>query len=594
MVTGIRLIDDVVAEWSWGDYTPLSLARASLWWLPFLILLFFPALRVRSRRWAERHVAASQSLSLVWAILLSLAIFSPLMQIEWGLTDDYELVELFDDQGHFPAAKFSTELRTYPELGGALKTQGNAPRFRPVYYFWKFSELFGWGDQPHGFGFDRLLCLILFLWGMHRAFQNFTDPLTAALLTSSLLVFRCHYDIWPRLGPSEAQAAIGLAFFAAGFSRLWTRPNSSFRASLWKSLFPWLVMDFGLLWAVGSKENFVVLILPWGFLILRELYQRRTPRVALVANSVTLLLCGGFLAILKYKINLTRNQNIYGTEVHSQALASLLPAALKSYFFSGQGIALLIFLAIVLLVLCNASLPVKNFRRTLGDILLIAACFAGLYVSQFLFYAGDLDWRIGGNARYEFPAVFCWFLPAGLIAYRATSTSVLHGVTPWTRRQLWCLVTILAFLPGILGGPHHLATFVRTQIDDTRALKNFLDQAAALCHADPQRSLIIEATTPLSFEQAVLSMPKALRHAKIKNPLYLRFPQLSANAQAKLQPLFRNLLPEMQRISSQGGRGFLPWPANSANPLHNPLVITMDQEKPLTPGQHLGRIPYRW
>ncbi|MFO1019188.1 MAG: hypothetical protein U0903_00590 [Planctomycetales bacterium] len=344
MVTGIRPLDAVVAEWAWGDYTPLSLLRAGCWWLLFLVAIACPGWRIRGRRWAERHPGWSLSLSFLWALGLGFLLFWPLASIEWGLTDDFEWSSLAEPDGSFPTSKMLERARTHWELGGALNTRGNLARFRPVYYVSKLLELRFWGDHPHGFGFDRILCLVIFLWGFQRTVQTFTDPLFGALVTTSLLVFPCGYDIWPRLGPSEAQAAVGFALFGMGFSQLWRHPRLATQPATWKTTLPWLVMAVGGIGAFGSKENFVILIVPAGLLAMRELWKKRPLGWAGYGSLVTMFLFWGIMAaILKFKLSLKQYQTIYGSSVRAEKLSVMVLHGCRNFFVSGWGVTLLAF-----------------------------------------------------------------------------------------------------------------------------------------------------------------------------------------------------------------------------------------------------------
>ncbi|MFO1019187.1 MAG: hypothetical protein U0903_00585 [Planctomycetales bacterium] len=211
------------------------------------------------------------------------------------------------------------------------------------------------------------------------------------------------------------------------------------------------------------------------------------------------------------------------------------------------------------------------------------------YLSQYVFYSGNL------YERYGFPAEYTWFLVIAGLTYRFTKRPFL---SPWSsprgRAVARRFAYTIAFLPAILCGPHHVAVDAKTRIEDTQTLKRFVDRVAEICKKDPTRPVVIEAVNPYSCEQALQGFPKALRHAQVTNPFYHRFTAPDEAATKKILPYFQACIPVMVDVSKNGGYGFLAWPKDEKQVLGKAVIITMDADQPQTAGEFAGRVPWKW
>lgn len=597
MQTGIWLID----FWTWqviySDRTWPSLARAAVWYLLFFAALCLPVLRITGRRFALHHPRALALGSLILAIAISSLWLWPLTRIEWGLTDDHEWLDYLDADNHFTTPSLLSGIRNHAELAGCFKPEKNIARFRPAYYLTKYLELWFWNGNSHGFGLDRLIYFTFFLWATQRTLQNFTDPLFAWLVTLSLPLFSSGVDIWTRLGPSEAQAAVGLALFGIGFSQLWISPRKFQSLPLWKASLPWFWIALGASFSLLSKENFIVIMIPWGLLLLRELWtRRRIPWPGRLANIGLFAAAFGLVAVLKWKLNLMRNRTIYGTSVQTTTLATLLFQGLTTFLTSWQGLVSLVATAVMILLILIAAARSKisspTSRRMLFDILLTWTLAAAFYLSQYVFYAGEIDAQ-STNARYRFPAEFSWYLALAFLAYRLTGNHYLRECTTSRGRlRWWRLAFLAAFIPGIVLGPHSFAALTFERIEKTRLTHDYFQRLATLCRENPDRPLIVETTHPSFYEQALLGIPSQLRYAHITNPRFLVFDGQGQNANLHLYDKFKGLGVKLQETSHDGGFGFRPLKELSESG-PQPLIISVDATQTKTSGQSFGTVPWR-
>ncbi|MFO1019471.1 MAG: hypothetical protein U0903_02045 [Planctomycetales bacterium] len=592
MQVGVWWIDEVISRWSDGDWTLLSLTRATVWWLLFLPVLVCPPVRIAAARFARRNPRLSAAVSFLLAAAVTLLWFWPLTTIAWGLTDDYEWLNLLDSQGRFSSEALWKRIGEHPEVGGCWNRDWNLARFRPLYYLIRFGELWFWGGNSQGLGLNRMLCVFLFLWGTQRALRNFTDPLYAWLMTLSLMVFPCWSDIWPRLGPSEAYAAASLACFMWGFSLLWKPPVAHLDHRKFSASFPWILMTFGAIASFFFKENFAVLIIPSIAVYLRQLWFRRPiPWAGHVGLILTLAALAFLATVLKFKLGLVRHETIYGQSTQLEKLFQAGGTGCLAYCRTLSGVWAVAFNLLVLLAIgwgtVQKKLGGKAVKRLILTLLAVWLIGLSFYLSQYIFYSGDL------NGRYGFPAEFAGYLMMAALAWSFTRSSLLREFANSRQRIWWRRAAVcVAFFPAFIFGPHHLPVDARKSIDKGIEVRHFVEMIAARCRQDQATPLILEAVQPYCCEQVLQGVPIALRQLGVKNPFYLRFDTPDARTASQFPPYFQKCIPVMQDVSQKGGYGFLAWPRKETLPFQKALIVTMDADQPHAPGEFLGRIPH--
>ncbi|MFO1023027.1 MAG: hypothetical protein U0903_20375 [Planctomycetales bacterium] len=587
MNIGRTLRDRILARWTLGDRSLFSLCRSGLVGLLFAAALCFPGLRVTGRRFARHAPAQWLVLSALFLGLFTVAALWPLNKVEWGLIDDHEILIETNRPGGFTFGNFVDKLRQHRELGGWGTKEDNIARYRPGYYFFRFLETWLWQSNAHAWGRARIVIAALSLWLFCLALARFSDPLFALACSLSVTAFPCWPDVWRYLGRGEVYSALGTAVAIYGFAILWGGCAQPPMLSRSVRSFGWLAMLCGFLIAFGAKENFLFLMLPILAVYVRDLWKKTAVPIL---GHLTVISALAFIAvivvILKLKLAQMGNLDVYGRSTESGHRLTFVLPALKAFFLSGQGLALLGMSGCALLVAFFRRKKPRDFRNVVVAVVLTLGLSAGLFVFQYVFYVGGLE------NRYRFPAEFCWFGAMVSLAYWMTATPRLRGLemSRW-KKWLWRGVSLLALAPVLILGPHRLTSETIIRVNQTQRFEEFLSRFAKVCAVDPQRPVVLEVTQIYAYEPAY-AMPIMLKHFGVTNPLYLRYaPGVDLTA-TQSQHLYDSLIKELTAISNEGRFGYRPWPAGKDATPANPLVVNLDADKAVTPGEWHGRAPW--
>ncbi len=231
-----------------------------------------------SRAWrvAWPAIIALGMLGVIWAV------FGIVLDAQWSVVEDFETMGWLGSDGRAslseaPAILSNTEIGAYGVLA----------RFRPTYYFLRVLETVAWGMNPTAWYGARLVLLGL----AATLFWRITSPalgyLGSAILCLYGLTFGYWVDMVGRLGPSETYAVLGLPIylvgvahaFQDGYGRRWDRFVASSGILL------------GSLLCMGSKENFLLLLVPTLYVFVRAVRRREVVLAGSAAASLLFGLC---------------------------------------------------------------------------------------------------------------------------------------------------------------------------------------------------------------------------------------------------------------------------------------------------------------
>lgn len=205
----------------------------------------------------EKKISAQ--VLLFFSITITLVVFYPMITAWFWIIDDHELINYankFKNSENFLSTfkdiLYSTEV-------GYLNT---TTRYRPVFYVFRIIQAYFFKFEP-SFYFAMngvLLCGGLFALGM-AANRFFRWPMTVAVLIATMTP-EFHSDMWARLGPSERDAFAYSMIFLCAFvyhdKSRWSWPIGCITTAL----------------AIGIKENFLLLLIPLGYLAWLQLRQK--------------------------------------------------------------------------------------------------------------------------------------------------------------------------------------------------------------------------------------------------------------------------------------------------------------------------------
>ena len=324
--------------------------------------------------------------ALTFFFVFSFLLIGKNLQSKWWIIDDHEIVAYIGKDFRLSARDWWISLK-----GSEAFHPGVSPRYRPVYYFLRFTEMSLWGKSPFGWYIARFLIFVIFQFVMWLIIRKWIGNLLSAIYVIYLLLPAFWYDLVLRLGPSEIYAVVGICLYAIGFIKLWLLPTGKIS---------WLIYIFGTLLCVGSKENFIFLL----------------PLICLVCLRTTLLKKWSIFGVVSWLFVFittmfifwaffVSSQNI-GSDIYSQTTniySRLLLLSDGLRLFSTNYIVWLfpIQLLVVLLYSVYKHIFTKQLLFKLLHFVLWYVYFIVVWISQYIFYNGI--WPQGN--RYDFPGV---------------------------------------------------------------------------------------------------------------------------------------------------------------------------------------------
>jgi hypothetical protein len=468
--------------------------------------------------------------------MFSYYLFGENLRAELGIIDDHEIMYFVGPDGKMSPAEVP-KLLLETEVG----RPGEFPRYRPAYYLLRIGEAFIWGTNPFLWYLARLLNVAILssiLWFLFQSCIGFTP---GGLLLLYIFTFPTWGDIYTRLGPSEIYASLGTAMFALGFFTFTTRQQGN---DFWQTGFvDWTLVVLGSLVAIGSKENFLLLV-PLGWLLLLLAYKRKQGRVIGTLSIAIIMAYAGFVAWAAYSAVARRGLTI---RAESTALSDRMDIALTGIQTAPSQV--MIFMILILAVLWFLIRENKNLGgivlTTLG---MVVGCYLA-YQSQYVFYNGD--WPVGN--RYDVPGIFS-YKPLFFLATAWFVIKMLRAIRPQRETHVGLKAGLIVGLALIITPANF--TVLREQssanAQRTKAFAIQVNHVAELLKQNPDAALVVESHRPIDFEAAFTAWPRFLRANGVTNPFFLRLRNYSPETVAPGRP---QVLAALLETISREGRG---------------------------------------
>lgn len=336
----------------------------------------------------------------ILVILLSLYMWSPLVNAQWGLVDDHEVAWLIGESNRLnlldiPSVLMKTELNFDSSL----------PRFRPSYYTVRAIEASVFGKNPGLWYLFRVVIFIYFgcvLFGfLFRVESSYISHVFVVYILSASY----WSDIFARAGPAEVYCVLGVTLMTHGLLYI----NSKRIVGLCY----WMIF-VGFLLAVGAKENmiFLVAVPLWLLLFNKMSLLARVLMVAMLfyVALIVFILIGRLSSV---------GADIYSNDVGLQSRFLLIGSLIKNSGF--KWLFLLSVMSSVYYFVLKRVLSTNELLVKRSYVLAVAIVLcAVVYATQFVFYSGK--WPDGAMSRYLFPGII--FLR--LSAFFAISILCLH------------------------------------------------------------------------------------------------------------------------------------------------------------------------
>ena len=490
------------------------------------------------------HRFSRTALIVLLSTFFAYYLFGMNLEANFWVLDDHEIMIYLGEDGKMALSEAPWMLIEETEVGKF----GNFPRFRPSYFSVRLFETWLWGNNPSLWYLSRLIMVTLIITIAWYVLAELIGFLPAVPVIAFVFTWPIWGDIFSRLGPAEAYAAVGLAFFFLGSYLILkeSAPNSDNA----RYYLGWLSVIAGTLLAVGAKENFLLLLLIVLILLSVALHHRRTPKFALLSTLV-IFTCAGFVAYAVLSSIASLGSDIYGRSTGFFQRLSLV----WDIVFTADGILFLITITfLIVMLLWSYRVQDRNALRrpTWIALIIVSVSYLLLYIGQYIFYAGN--WPTG--IRYDFPGLLykpvvfvtlIWYA-MGILQYLGVEASVEKGLRAGLLVGAMLLVGALTY------------TSIREMgLLNVRRTQNYaqkLENVSTILRNDPDSALVIESHFVLDYE-TIISWGRFLQYANsIENPIFLRIHGYSSGSAET--PLYENLAIQLEDASLKGELGMSP------------------------------------
>jgi hypothetical protein len=309
----------------------------------------------------------------IWTtgFLISFLLLWPLYEGKLWIIDDHEitlLASVLEKSGrHGVASSFKTALAETE-----VTHWGESSRYRPVYYFFRVLKSYLFGTNARAWFLWNCFFFFFSIVYLGLSIRYFFPPPFVVLGMLLFAALPCYADIWGRLGPNETDASLWTALFVYGMARY----VKNYPAS-------WEIMCFSAFMAMGSKENFTLLLLPLLIVMTHRIGKRNK-----VGSSIFFLLfpvgmfCTIWASIVFFISGLPRTVDMYGQSM------SLLARARVVFNFFYEGPRACVVMTVFLLLYsfcCLARDRIRDVKNTFIAMLVLSICILG----NFVFYNGE-------------------------------------------------------------------------------------------------------------------------------------------------------------------------------------------------------------
>ena len=502
-----------------GVITNLSKSPFEILFIPVLMIIstvaLFPILDLFSG-WLETiknnkyfQIVAQYQTVIIFSlsILLPVMVYIQVLKIHWGILDDHEIFYYLGSDNKLGFNELFPVLLEKTEVGQI----GMVARFRPTYYFLRILQTVIMGDNVHLWYLSRLVIIAVSVFFIVDFLRKEIGLLNSGLIVAYIFTFSYLADIFANLGPSEAYAFLGLAFFGWAYYKILRMGNNTF--------LPWLVLCVGTVLCVGSKENLLILLIPLIYLMRYiKKWKWHSYLFYLISMIYSLYVVYGVVLALNVK-----KVDVYGRSISLGDRLLLFVDKLMSgngSIVNGveNGVTLIVLFVAAGFVLYQLAKmksvkiypELKTLARCLGILLFIL-------IFQQYFY--NWIWPTGG--RYDFPGML--YVPTAIIVLYLISLKSFNrfNVDLYSQNIFKGVFTFCLFLAILIKGYGPMFTVIQTNVAASSNFAGILNKVVKTSRNNPDSPLIIESYTIGDYE-SIFSYERYLYAKGITNPIYLR------------------------------------------------------------------------
>ncbi|OGL47433.1 MAG: hypothetical protein A2W05_08880 [Candidatus Schekmanbacteria bacterium RBG_16_38_10] len=523
---------------------------------------------------------------IIVSILFALYLWGNNLHANWDIIDDHEIMSFLGTDGNVRLTEIQ-DLLLHTEVG----RPGHSLRYRPSYYFIRIFEAFLWGNSPHLWHLCRLILFAISAGILWWIVDKYVGLVVGMLFVGYVVIFPFWSDIWVRLGPAETYAVFGTAIYSLGYINILRsiKKEAIFNIYLFIN---WNMVLLGAVISMGSKENFLILLIPSLFLFI-FLWRRHLLNMFSLIYSLLIFSYGSFITIAVGMALSKNKKDIYANSVEPLGRLEIAFHGIRKVFTNNYllltifVLLLLIFLIFIYQMRQKKMDATQLFHKAVTSYVVASIIIFLLYISQYVFYAGK--WPI--NRRYDFPGVLSApFFMLVTVIFLLNISMILKRSRLMTNVILISFSLILIMLIAI-NGYSGLRRASQSNVLRTRAFTDRLSVLVKVLNNDPKSALLFESYYAPRDYEPISSVSRYLRVYNIQNPFYLtNITNRSGNTDSELED---NLLKGLNNISVNGGNGDMSWdfrPISELNGTPNKCYSISFSAPPSSDCRHIGQI----
>lgn len=482
------------------------------------------------------------------SILFSYNLWGNNLSAKWGVVDDHEIMSYLGNDGTVKIIEIPKLL-----LNTEVGQPGSSLRYRPSYYIIRIMEAFLWGNSPflwYGFRLILFAASIGILWWIAASYIGL---ITGFLFMLFVCAFPFWSDVWARLGPAEIYAVFGTAIYCLGYINIFSlMKNDVINKTYSYSWINWTIMFLGALISMGSKENFLILLIP-SVILLVFLYRKRLLDKLSFVYSLLIFGYGAFIGLAILSGLLKAKRDIYAQSVDPVSRLALVSNGMKRFFMNSQilltcFIGVIFIIIILLLYVLNQKDrdKIQLVKKAIARYIIASIIILLFYISQYVFYAGH--WPRGN--RYDFPGVLTGPFIMLITVYFLLNISRGFKYPRMVHNIILGLFSLLLIFFIAQNGYGSLRRASQVNSYRTQVFTKKLTYLVDILKKDPESDLLFESYSPEDYEP-LMSVTIFLRTYGVNNPFYMKiYTDMSIYGRSEL---YAQLMKTLQDVSINGG-----------------------------------------
>jgi len=491
------------------------------------------------------------------SILLSFLMFGENLNAQWWIIDDHEIIFYLGEDGELDIKEIPLRLMRDTEVG----TFGMNPRFRPIYYFLRLLESALWGNRPGLFYLFRIAICAFLVFTLWYCTKDILGIFGSFIFAMAVMSFQYWADIFSRLGPSESYAVLGVSLFCLGFTRYWKNEGRK------NALLTWFLIFVGVVIAVGSKENMVLVILFVVWMFVDAAIKKRLTHSQIIFSVLSLLFSIFIVGVILLGIINNQNRNIYATDVSISTIFTILKNELRTFpfslikYYSNTIVIMIISLSVVI-----SGLAIRFGFQNRGKMIekravrkIILECIAYLLVVYILFLSQRVFYtqRWPTEIRYDFPGRLGEVATLVILIYTCLQLFKKIGISQFD--QVFFRAGYVALFAIVIFQNNYFSAARAYTQDNVRRTVQFAQQIEYIKHETldfPEYPIIFESHDVMDHEP-IFSVKIFLSAYGVRNPISIRMHGYSSQSM-DIDPSVKGLAENMERVSKEGGiNGFV-------------------------------------